>query len=174
MLKLIKSRWIWILWLALLPFQQCGVKYSFQGGSIPEGMKSFTVHFFENNAIIVNPTLSNVFTEDLKSYLRSTTGLRQVENDADGVFEGNITNYSISSEAVQATTDRAALNRLTITVQVKYTNRLRPADNFEQSFTQSKQMDASAASIQAQENRIAKDIYDQIIIEIYKRAFANW
>jgi len=174
MKRLLKTRWLVLFIIALLPLQQCGVKYSFQGGSIPEGMKSFTVHFFENISPIVNPTLSNVFTEDFKQYVRSMTGLNQVENNGDGVFEGTITNYAISSDAVLGGTDRAALNRLTITIKVKYTNKIKPADNFEQSFTQSKQMDASAQSIQAQENKIAKDITELIIVEIYQRAFANW
>ena len=66
----------------------CGVKYGFTGGSIPEGMTTYTVQFFENTAPIVNPTLSQTFTEALKERIRSQSSLSQVTNEGDAIFEG--------------------------------------------------------------------------------------
>src|SRR5690606_40414300 len=74
----------------------CGVKYGFTGGSIPEGMTTYTVEFFENTAPIVNPVLSQTFTEALKERIRSQSSLSQVTNDGDAIFEGRITGYSIA------------------------------------------------------------------------------
>src|SRR5690606_18173016 len=124
--------------LALLMAQGCGVKYGFTGGSIPEGMKTYTVAFFENTAPIVYPTLSQSFTEALKERIRSQSSLSQVTNDGDAIFEVRITGYAITPAAVEAGTDRAALSRLSITVNVKYATNITPEANCEQPFTRFK------------------------------------
>lgn len=160
--------------LAMLFAHGCGVKYGFTGGSIPEGMKTYTVEFFENTAPIVNPTLSQTFTESLKERIRSQSSLSQVTNDGDAIFEGRITGYSIAPAAVEAGTDRAALNRLSITVNVKYTNNIKPEDNFEQPFTRFKDFSSAGGSIPAQEEALIRDINQMLTEDIYNRAFANW
>lgn len=159
-----------VLW-AILWTHGCGVKYGFTGGSIPEGMKTYTVEFFENTAPIVYPTLSQSFTEALKERIRSQSSLSQVTNDGDAIFEGRITGYSITPAAVEAGTDRAALSRLSITVSVKYTNNIKPEDNFEQPFTRFKDF---AGAVSAQEESLIRDINQMLTEDIYNRAFANW
>ena len=160
-----------LLILVTIYVHGCGVKYGFTGGSIPEGMKTYTVDFFENTAPIVNPTLSQSFTEAVKERIRSQSSLSQVTNDGDAIFEGRITGYSIAPAAVEAGTDRAALNRLSITVNVKYTNTINPEDNFEQPFTRFKDF---AGSIPAQEDALIREINQMLTEDIYNRAFANW
>jgi len=157
--------------LSILLTQGCGVKYGFTGGSIPEGMKTYTVEFFENTAPIVYPTLSQSFTEALKERIRSQSNLSQVSNDGDAIFEGRITGYSITPAAVEAGTDRAALSRLSITVNVKYTNTIKPEDNFEQAFTRFKDF---AGAVSAQEESLIRDINQMLTEDIYNKAFANW
>ena len=105
-------------------FQGCGVSYSLSGGSIPENMKTVTVLYFENIAPMVFNTLSQNFTEGLKERIRTQSRLSQVSDGGDAIFEGFITNYVIAPAAVDATTDRAGLNRLSITVKVKFTSRV--------------------------------------------------
>lgn len=160
--------------LVIVAIDGCGVKYGFTGGSIPEGMKTYTVEFFENTAPIVNPTLSQTFTEALKERIRSQSSLSQVTNNGDAIFEGRITGYSIAPAAVEAGTDRAALTRLSITVNVKYTNTIKPEDNFEQAFTRFKDFSSAGGSIPAQEEALIRDINQMLTEDIYNRAFANW
>jgi|SRR5690606_33184234 hypothetical protein len=151
--------------------QSCGIKYGFTGGSIPEGMKTYTVEFFDNTAPIVYPTLSQSFTEALKDRIRTQSNLSQVSADGDAIFEGRITGYSITSAAVEAGTDRAALNRLSITVAVKYTNNIKPEDSFDASFTRFKDF---AGTVQSQEETLIRDINQMLTEDIFNRAFANW
>ncbi|WP_257666948.1 LptE family protein [Parapedobacter tibetensis] len=164
---------VWIL-LATSLIQGCGVKYGFTGGSIPEDMKTVTVEFFENTAPIVYPTLSQSFTEALKDRIRNQSSLSQVSNNGDAIFEGRITGYSIAPAAVEAGTDRAALNRLSITISVKYTNSIKPEDSFEEPFTRFKDFSSASSSIQAQEESLIRDINEMLTEDIYNRAFANW
>lgn len=166
-------RYLGVLLVAVL-VNGCGIKYGFTGGSIPEGMKTYTVEFFENTAPIVNPTLSQTFTEALKERIRSQSSLSQVTNEGDAIFEGRITGYSIAPAAVEAGTDRAALNRLSITVNVKYTNTINPDDNFEEPFTRFKDFSSAGGTIPAQEEALIRDINLMLTEDIYNRAFANW
>lgn len=158
----------------LLSIAGCGVRYSFSGGSIPTDMNTVTVHIIENRAPIVYPTLTETMTEGLKSRIRTQSRLSQVSGDGDAVFEGSITDYSIGPAAVEAGTDRAALNRLTITVTIKYTNNIVPEDSFDQPFTRYKDFSSATTPIQAQEEQIVKDIVEMLTEDIYNRAFANW
>lgn len=173
-MTMIKAIGYFTVFLAMTTLGGCGVKYGFTGGSIPEGMTTYTVEFFENTAPIVNPVLSQTFTEALKERIRSQSSLSQVTNNGDAIFEGRITGYSIAPAAVEAGTDRAALNRLSITVNVKYTNTINPDDNFEQAFTQFKDFSSAGGSIPAQEEALIRDINQMLTEEIFNRAFANW
>ncbi|WDF69158.1 LptE family protein [Sphingobacterium oryzagri] len=157
----------------LMAFSSCGVRYGFSGGSIPENMKTVNVQFFENIAPMVFPTLSQNFTEGLKERIRSQSRLSQVNGDADAMFEGVITGYDITPAAVEANSDRAALNRLTITVKVSYINRLDESgeSNFEQSFTQFREF---SGQVQQQEETLNTAIIQLLTEDIYNRAFANW
>ncbi|AIM35587.1 hypothetical protein KO02_02075 [Sphingobacterium sp. ML3W] len=173
-MKKLKSRLLPVFMMMALLFSatSCGVKYGFTGGSIPEGMKTVSVIYFENIAPMVYPTLSQNFTEKLKEQIRNQSSLSQVNDNADATFEGFITDYTISPAAVEAGTDRAALNRLSITIKVNYHNKIVEKDNFEQSFTRYK--DFSGQLQAAQEETLNKEIIQMLVEDVYNRAFANW
>ncbi|MFM6975941.1 MAG: LPS assembly lipoprotein LptE [Sphingobacteriaceae bacterium] len=158
--------------LAITGLSGCGI-YSFSGASIPAEMKTVSVQFFENNAPLVVPYLSQQFTEDLKSRIRNQSRLSIVRADGDGNFEGRITDYRITPAAIQGN-ERAGLERLSITVMVKYTSVLKPDLNFEQSFTRFKDFSTQTKSLQAQEQELIKDINTQLTEDIFNKAFANW
>lgn len=167
-----KLRVVWLM--VLFTVAGCGVRYSFSGGSIPADMNTVTVHIIENRAPIVFPTLSETLTEGLKTRIRTQSRLSQVSSDGDGIFEGYISAYSIGPAAVEAGTDRAALNRLTITVNISYTNQVVPEDSFQQSFSRHKDFSSATQPIQAHEEQIVRDIIEMLTEDIYNRAFANW
>ena len=158
--------------MVLLFSSSCGV-YSFSGASIPAEMKTVSVQFFENNAPLVVPYLSQQFTEALKERIRNQSSLSMVRTEGDGNFEGRITDYSIRPTAVQGN-QQAGLNRMTITVQVKYTNNIKPEQGFEQSFSQFKDFSLSAGTTQSQEPGLIADITKKLTEDIFNRAFANW
>lgn len=156
----------------LLVSQACGL-YSFTGASIPPEMKTVSVQFFENGAPLVVPYLSQQFTEALKERIRNQTKLSLIRTDANANFEGRITDYSIRPTAIQGN-DRAGLLRLTISVNVKYTNTLKEDLGFEQTFSRSKEFSIQTRSQQAQEPELINDINAQLTEDIFNRAFANW
>lgn len=150
----------------------CGT-YSFSGASIPSEMKTVSVQFFENTSALVVPYLSQQFTEALKDRIRNQSRLSIVRTDGDANFEGRITDYTIRPVAIQGN-DRAGLNRLTVTVSVKYTNNLNPELNFEQSFQAFQEFSLNQGPIQSQEQKLLTVINRQLTEDIFNKAFANW
>lgn len=160
--------------IIILLFFLSGCTVGLKGTSIPDEMKTINVRVFENNAPLVVASLSSQFTEELKTRIRNQTKLSITQNDAQGVFSGNITGYSITPVAI---TDNkqptAGANRLSITVNVKYVNNLDPKQSFEQSFERYKDFKL-AGNLQAQEPALIKDVTAQLIEDIFNRAFAQW
>ncbi len=166
--KTIKTLTILFLFLAN---QSCGT-YSFTGASTT-GMKTVSVQFFENNSPLVVPYLSQQFTEALKERIRNQSGLSLIRTDADANFEGRISDYTIRPVSIQGN-ERAGLNRLTITVNVKYTNAITPELNFEQSFQAFQEFSLTQGALQTQEQKLITLINRQLTEDIFNKAFANW
>ncbi len=80
--------------------------------------------------------------------------------------------YNISPVAIKST-DLAGLNRLTITVNVKYSNKFDAGKNFEQPFTRFADY-KSTESINAKEAELVTEIYRQLSEDVFNKAFNNW
>jgi hypothetical protein len=161
----------------LILFLLNGCAYKFNGASIPADMKTVNVKFFENNAPLVVSNLSQTFTEDLKSRIRNQSRLSIVENEADGVFTGNITGYDIKPIAIQDNSNPiAGANRLTITVSVKYTNNTKDFEkqSFEESFSAYEDFSLAGQTLQSQEQQLIKKVNAKLTENIFNRAFAQW
>lgn len=149
--------------------------YSFGGASIPKEMKTATVRVFENTAPLVVPTLSNQFTEAVKTRIRNQTSLSITPTDGQATFEGRITGYDIKPVALQSSsTPTAGANRLTITVSVKYTNTLNTKSSFDQSFSRYYDFPLNGAPIQSLLPQAIENINKQLTEDIFNRAFAQW
>jgi hypothetical protein len=150
----------------------CKVNYSFTGANLSPDIKTFTVYYFPNRARLVNPTLSQSFTEQLKAKLQRQTSLDELEDGGDIEFEGQITGYEVRPMSIQKD-DMAAQNRLTITVKVKYTNNKVPDESFEKSFSAFDDFDSSL-TLDAIESALVPDIIKKLNEDIFNATIANW
>jgi hypothetical protein len=157
-----------------------GCKIGLNGASIPPEMKTVNVLVFENNAPLVVASLSSQFTEELKTRIRNQTSLSITPNDAHAVFSGNITGYDIRPVAIQDNNNTgrgnqalAGANRLSIRINVKYTNNLNPQQSFEQAFERYKDYKPQG-NPQVQETAIIRDVTAQLTEDIFNAAFAQW
>lgn len=157
--------------ISMFFLSSCGI-YSFTGASIPPNAKSISVKTFQNNASLINPTLSNQLTESLKSKFQSQTNLTIVQSSGDFNFEGEITSYSTQPIAIQGN-QTAAYNRLTITVNVRFTNRLDEKQNFEQSFSRYSDY-PSTENLSSIESNLVSTINEVLVDDIFNKAFVNW
>ncbi len=150
----------------------CKMGYSLNGASIPVEAKTVSVQYFVNNSSLAPPTLSQLFTEALKDICASQTRLGLVAKGGDLSFEGSITDYKVTPLAIQ-TNDQAALNRLTVTVNVKYSNKFDEKKNFESTFTRYADYSASL-NLASQEPTLIPQINKELTEDIFNKAFNNW
>ena len=153
-------------------FLSCSGGYSFTGASINPQTKTFHVETFLNRASIVQPILASELTYALINKIRSGTDLSEVENNADVSFSGVITSYSVTPSAISAN-DRAAKNRLTIRVKVTCRNMQDKKSDFETTFTRYKEYDSSL-SLSDVEEELIKEINEELVDDIFTKAFVNW
>jgi hypothetical protein len=153
-------------------FVSCKMNYSFTGASIPEDVKTVSVKTFQSYAPLASANLSQSFTEALKDILISQTNLNLVSKGGDLNFEGSIVGYNVTSVAIQGN-ETAALNRLSITVKVTFTNTKDKEQDFETTFTRFADYESSQ-NIASVEDGLIKDINDQLTQDIFNRALSNW
>ncbi len=158
--------------LLILLTTGCKVKYSLNGATIPLEAKTVSVEYFENNTSLGSPAISQKFTEKLRDVVSTQTNLALMKQNGDLKFEGSIINYNVAPVAIQSN-DQAANNRLTITVNVKYSNRFDVTKNFEQNFTRFADYKANT-TISSQEDVLLSEINRQLTEDIFNRAFNNW
>ncbi|MDG1720434.1 MAG: LptE family protein [Bacteroidia bacterium] len=157
--------------LASIVLQSCGF-YSFSGTSIPQEVKTFSVSYFDNNAPINSPLLSQTITEGLKQKFISETNLSIEERNGDFEFSGEITSFTVTPVSAQST-DNAQLNRLTIQVAVKLVCASDDKISFEQTFSNFQDFDATL-NFSDVENDLVEEISEMLIQSIFNKAAINW
>ncbi|MBQ1214492.1 MAG: LptE family protein [Tidjanibacter sp.] len=170
--QLVRSAIITTLLCAATMLVGCTVKYSFSGASIPLEAKTVSIAYFPNNAPMVAPTLSSALTDALQDKFARQTKLQLVPTGGDLAFEGEITNYTSTPAAITAN-ETAAMNRLTITVKVKFSNIYEPQFDYNKSFSSFVEYDANQLLQDVQDSLIT-DIVELLVQDIFNAAVANW
>ncbi|MCX2450489.1 LPS assembly lipoprotein LptE [Pedobacter sp. PLR] len=166
-----------LLLLVVVAFSSCSIK--FNGTSIPTEMKTANVLFFENNATLVVPTMATNITEALKNMIRNQTRLNITTNNPNAVFSGNITNYDIRPTTIidannSGVANTSPMNRMTIRVNVKYTNNLDPKASFEEPIERFIDFPTTGGNFTQQEPELNRKVIELITQDIFNRAFENW
>lgn len=162
--------------ISVLFFHACGI-YSFTGASIPEGTETYQVNFFVNEAgnrpgSTIEPGLDQDFTVALQDLLLNQTNLSLVGEGGDLIYEGEITQYSITPTTSTAN-NTAAQNRLTMSVNVRYTNTAKEEDSFEKRFSFFYDFDANLQLFDVKDDA-NKEIFERITQDIFNASLAKW
>ncbi|MDR0738022.1 MAG: LPS assembly lipoprotein LptE [Prevotellaceae bacterium] len=171
-MTLFKLRPVLIPVVCLLCLQACKGGYSFTGTSISPDVKSVSIAYINNMAPIVYPSLSNTLTEALKDKFTRNTRLDLIDEEGDLQFEGEVTNYDVTSMAVQAN-EVAATNRLTITVKIRFTNNVDEKQSYDKSFSAYEDF-ASERTLDEVQGELVDTIVEKLIEDIFNNAVANW
>jgi len=167
-LRLKKNITIFVF-LSLL-FSGCSI-YSFSGATYGTA-KTITIGFFDNVAPIINPTLSQTFTEELKDKFVSQSPLVMVNRNGDMTFEGKIVGYETKPMDIKAG-EVAASNRLTITVKVKFVNNTEHKYDFDRNFSWYEDYESSQ-NLSDVEAELVEKIVEKLIEDIFNAAVVNW
>lgn len=150
----------------------CSVRMTMSGSSVPENIRTVSVQYFENRAMLINPLLSQTFTEGLKDRITSESRLIMKDDVGDVDFSGEITSYDIRPMSIQADA-LSAETRLTVSVKVRYRNFKDPRTNWESSFSAYQDF-PSEQNITAIEAELVNEIVEQLTENIFNKAFSDW
>ncbi|PCI36167.1 MAG: hypothetical protein COB60_00145 [Flavobacteriaceae bacterium] len=160
-----------LLVITAITLRSCGI-YSFTGGDTGNA-KTIQVDYFPNTATLVEPGLSQKFTEDLRDLFLTQTNLTSVPSNGDLQFEGEITGYRINPMSATAQ-QTAAQNRLTITVNCRYFNRDEEAKSFEKSFSFYYDYPADAQLTGSILDGAFEEIIERITQDIFSASVGAW
>lgn len=161
-----------VLFVIVITIQSCGI-YSFTGTNLHPDVKTVQIDYFPNNAILVEPSLSQEFTINLQDLFTTQTNLTLVKSGGDLQFEGEITGYKINPMTATAQ-QTAAQNRLTITVNVRFFNNKLEEDNFEQTFSHYYDYDANAQLTGGVLDDAFNEILERVTQDIFNASVAKW
>jgi hypothetical protein len=160
-----------LLLLIAYSINGCGV-YNFTGAK-PIDAKTFQVNYFQNTAELVEPGIERTFTLRLQDLIQNQTNLNLTNSNGDLMYEGEIVEYRISP--MTATADqKAAQNRLTIRVNVRFTNKNKEADNFEKSFSFFYDYSGQNQLVGSQLTDALDVIFERITQDIFNESLAKW
>ncbi|MCK9343300.1 MAG: LPS assembly lipoprotein LptE [Massilibacteroides sp.] len=167
-----KNTYLSIICLLLL-MAGCSISYKFNGASIDyTKVKTIAISDFPNQAPMVYAPLSQVLTEQVKDYYQKQTRLELVKVNGDLSLEGEIIGYQLTPLAVKEDA-YASETRLTIAVRVRYTNKSKPEEDFEQTFTAHREFDSNLM-LQNVQDELCDEIVEEIVDNIYNATVANW
>ena len=153
----------------------CGI-YNFTGGDVGTA-ETFQVNYFQNYASqspgsTFDPGLDREYTLSLQDLILNQTSLDLVTDNGDILYEGEIVEYRVSPMTATAE-QRAAQNRLTIGVNVRFYNRTKEDVDFEQRFSFFFDYDANSqlSSVRDEAHQV---IFERINQDIFNRSLADW
>ncbi|MFV0565787.1 MAG: LptE family protein [Flavobacteriaceae bacterium] len=166
-----KKYFIYFILLTLgFTLYNCGI-YSFTG--VKTNAKTYQVNRIENNALLVEPGLERDFKIALEDLIQNQTNLTLVTSNADLVYEGEITDYRISPTTATSE-NTAAQNRLTISVKIRFTNRIKEDDDLDQSFSFYYDYAGSAQLTGGLKATAHDEILERLTQDIINATLAKW
>lgn len=159
--------------LILILFSGCSVSFKLNGANINyQTTHTISVADFPNNAPMVNPTLSNNLSEAVRDLYQRQTRLQILRKGGDLEVEGSIIGYDISQGAISVDS-YASESKLTVRVQVHFTNNINPEESFDKTYSAYQTFDSSKLLTDVQDELCAV-IITEIAENIYNDTVAKW
>ena len=162
-----------ILLCSVIIFNSCRISYKFNGASIDyTKTKSISIAEFPNTSELVYAPLSQEFAEKLRDTYTKQTRLQVLKKAGDMHIEGEITGYQLTPMSIGADT-YAAETKLTISINIRFTNNKNPSDDFEKKYSAYQTFDSNLMLNDVQD-QLLKTMIDEISDNIYNDTVAKW
>ena len=158
---------------SVLLMSGCTVSYSLNGASIDYNkIKTITIETFSNRAAYQWAPMAPMFNTSLSDKYNNQTKLAQVKRDGDLALSGEITSYDQTNKSIAAD-GYSSMVQLKMTVKVKFVNNKKHEDDFDRSFSASREYDSSQQLTAVQEE-LVQQMIDDIIDQIFNATVAKW
>ena len=162
---------IFLGFIGVMGLDSCSVNYGFTGGDF-SGAETFEVAFLKPTAPLASQQFALNITESLKDLIQSQSPLDLVERDGQLVFSGAITGYKIAPVSVQSN-EQASLNRLTVTIKLRYENNVESDKSFDRTFEEYAEYDSNTDFF-AIEEELWEEVVEKLTQSIYNASLGNW
>lgn len=153
----------------IIAFTSC---YSFKGASLSQDLKTIQISNVRLETAGGPTNLGLEVNEKLKEYFQRNTSLKLSNQNPDLLLEGTIVGYELSPQA-PTSDDKAGLNRITLRILFKLSNRLDEDKNFEQEFSFYQDFPQNQTLSQVEKALIPK-MLDQIILDLFNKIAGDW
>ena len=161
------------LWTILIVISVgCRVNFNFTGGNVDTSLETLNVEIFTNEAQIVVPYLAQETTQQIQDRFLNQSRLTLTTGGADVKLSGSVARYTIAPVAISGN-ERAARNRLTIGLRVKFDNNVNPDESWEQSFSAFVDFDADE-DLSSVERDLIDEALDQLTQDIFSKSIGKW
>ena len=168
---ILKSILVFLAWVFLM--SGCTVSYKLNGASIDYNtIKTITIETFTNRAAYQWAPMAPMFNTSISDIYNRQTKLRQVKRDGDLVLSGEITSYDQTNKSIAAD-GYSSMVQLKMTVKIKFTNNKHHDDDFDRSFTASREYDSSQ-QLSAVQEELVQQMIDDIVDQVFNATVANW
>ena len=148
----------------------CGVYSPY--GAATSGAKTFSVSIFEATHPMVSATSALSISESLVDRVQRQSTLKLVDGESELTFSGRVVDWLVQPINVQGD-ETASANRVTITVDVIYTNNLDESLSFQRKFSRFVDV-PSSSDIFSIEDEIASEIGELLSLDIFNASLGNW
>ena len=156
--------------LAIASISSCGVYSPY--GAATSGANTFSVSIFEATHPLVSATSALSISESLVDRVQRQSTLKLVSVDSELKFSGRVVDWLVQPINVQGD-ETASANRVTITVDVIYTNSLNESLSFQRKFSRFVDV-PSSSDIFSIEDVIANEIGELLSLDIFNASLGNW
>lgn len=152
----------------------CTISYGFTpiGGLDYSKVKTISFDKFPIRSAYVWAPMEAMFYNSMVKEFSSKTKLKLQKRNGDLDLQGEIVEYSQTNKSVAAD-GFSAQTQLKLTVNVRYSNKTKPEEDFEQRFSSTTVYDSSQSLASVQE-QLVQEMIDDIIDQIMNATVSNW
>jgi len=169
-MSLVKCKLLIIVVLVITTITTCGVYSPY--GAATSGAQTFRVYRFEATHPLVSATSALSISESLVDRVQRQSNLKLVSGEAELKFYGKVVDWLVQPINIQGD-ETASANRVTITVDVIYTNSLDESLSFQRKFNRFVDV-PSSSDLFSIEDEIANEIGELLSLDIFNASLGNW
>jgi len=166
-------KYMLVVLISAFLFQGCKISYKLNQAAIDYSTtKTFSIETFSNRAAYQWAPMAPMFNTSLSARYNDQTKLSQVRRDGDLNLSGEITSYDQTNKSISAD-GYSSMVQLRMTVKVKFVNNNKHEDDFDRSFSSSREYDSSQ-QLSAVQEELVQQMIDDIVDQVFNATVAKW
>lgn len=148
----------------------CGIYSPY--GAATSGASTFSVKYFDTVHPLVSASTSITISEEIIDRVQKQSTLQLVDSGGELKFEGKVIGWTVQPINVKGD-ETAGANRITVTVDVIFTNTIEENLSFQRKFNRFYDL-PSSSDIHANTDLVVEEIASLLSQDIFNASLGNW